>query len=209
MASRKIILKFGLPQLPFEMNALEPFISEKTIGYHHKKHHQAHISNLNTLIRGTQFENKDVETIIKVADGPIFNNASLAWNHEFYFSGLRPGDHNILKGPFKDIIKASFGSVRFFKESFARSAASLLGSGWIWLILNPKGLMEILQESSAGNPLRRGLIPLLNCDMWEHAYYLDYQNRRSDYVEAFWNVVNWDMIEKRYRAAISPGITAC
>ena len=173
----------------------------KTLAYHHRKHHQDYITILNKLIKGTNFENKDAETIIKVADGPIFNHAALAWNHSFYFSGLKPGNNRLLKGPFADVIKGSFGSVRFFKESFARSAASLLGSGWVWLILNPKGSVEIIHESNAGNPLRRGLIPLLTCDMWEHAYYLDYQNRRSDYVEAFWKLINWEVIERRYNEA--------
>ncbi len=194
-------MKYRLPQLPFEINALEPYISGKTLAYHHKKHHQAYVTILNKLIKGTNFENKDAETIIKVADGPIFNHAALAWNHAFYFSGLKPGNNRLLKGAFADVIKGSFGSVRFFKESFARSAASLLGSGWVWLILNPKGSVEIIHESNAGNPLRRGLIPLLTCDMWEHAYYLDYQNRRSDYVEAFWKLINWELIERRYNEA--------
>ena len=194
-------MKYRLPQLPFEINALEPYISRKTLAYHHRKHHQDYIIILNKLIKGTNFENKDAETIIKVADGPIFNHAALAWNHSFYFSGLKPGNNRLLKGPFADVIKGSFGSVRFFKESFARSAASLLGSGWVWLILNSKGSVEIIHESNAGNPLRRGLIPLLTCDMWEHAYYLDYQNRRSDYVEAFWKLINWEVIERRYNEA--------
>jgi Fe-Mn family superoxide dismutase len=191
-------MKFGLPQLPFDINALEPHISGKTLEFHHGKHHQAYVTNLNKLIKGTKFENKDFETIIKVADGPVFNNAALAWNHTFYFSGIIPENNSILKGPFRNVINGSFGSVKFFKETFKRSAVSLFGSGWVWLVLNPKGLMEIIHESNAGNPLRRGLIPLLNCDMWEHAYYLDYQNRRSAYAEAFWKLINWEMIEKRY-----------
>lgn len=149
-----------------------------------------------------KFENKDFETIIKFGEGPIFNNAALAWNHTFYFSGLIPGNNHILKGSFADVIKRSFGSVRFFKETFTRSAVSLLGPGWVWLVLNPKGPIEIIHENNAGNPLRRGLIPLLTCDVWEHAYYLDYQNRLSDYLEAFWKLINWELIEKRYNDAI-------
>jgi Fe-Mn family superoxide dismutase len=195
-------MKFGLPKLPFEINALEPYISAKTLMFHHEKYHQEYIIHLNKLITGTKFENKDFETIIKVADGPIFNNAALAWNHSFYFSGLMPGNNHILKGPFSGVIKRNFGSVRFFRETFARSAFSLLGAGWIWLVLNARGSMEIIHESNAGNPLRRGLIPLLTCDVWEHAYYLDYQNRRSDYLEAFWKLVNWELIEKRYNEAM-------
>ncbi|MCX6332868.1 MAG: superoxide dismutase [Bacteroidia bacterium] len=191
-------MKFGFPELPYEINALEPFISGKTLKYHHEKYHQVYVENLNRLIMGTKFENKDLETIIKVAEGAIFNNAALAWNHSFYFSELKTGNNQILKGTFARVIKRNFGSVRFFKEMFTGSAVSLLGSGWIWLILNQKGSMEIIHESNAGNPLRRGLIPLLTCDVWEHAYYLDYKNRRSDYLEAFWKLINWELIEKRY-----------
>jgi Fe-Mn family superoxide dismutase len=194
-------MKFGLPKLPFEINALEPYISGETLMYHREKYHQVYVENLNKLITGTKFKNRDIETIIKVADGPIFNNAALAWNHTFYFSGLEPGNNHILKGPFANVIKRNFGLVRFFKEMFIRSAVSPLGAGWVWLVLDPKGSMEIIFESNAGNPLRRGLNPLLTCDVWEHAYYLDYQNRRSDYLEAFWKLINWELVEKRYEEA--------
>lgn len=194
-------MKIELPQLPFEMNALEPYISRKTLAYHHEKHYHPYITILNNLIQGTKFENEDPEIIIKIAEGPIYNNAALVWNHAFYFYGLKPGNNNVLKGPFANVIKKNFGSVKFFKEVFNRSAISLLGSGWVWLVLNPEGSMELILESNAGNPLRRGLIPLLTCDLWEHAYYLDYQNRRSDYVEAFWKLINWELIEKRYNEA--------
>jgi Fe-Mn family superoxide dismutase len=195
------IMEFGLPKLPFEINALEPYISGKNLMYHHEKYHHVYFENLNKLIAGTKFENKDLETIIKVAEGPIFNNAALAWNHTFFFYGLKPGNNHIFKGPFANVIKRSFGSVRFFKEIFFRSATSALGAGWVWLVLDPNGSMEIIYESNAGNPLRRGMIPLLTCDIWEHAYYLDYQSRKSDYLEAFWKLINWEMIEKRYGEA--------
>ena len=194
-------MKFGLPQLPFKINSLEPYISGKTILFHHRKLHQAYVSSLNKLVAGTKFENIDYETIIKVAEGPIFNNAALAWSHAFYFSALKPGNNHIHKGPFVDVIKESFGTFRFFKETFTKSAVSVFGSGWVWLVLNQKGSIEIIHEGNAGNPLRRGLTPLLTCDMWEHAYYLDYQNRRSDYVEAFWKLIDWELIEKRYNEA--------
>ncbi|MCE5348183.1 MAG: superoxide dismutase [Bacteroidales bacterium] len=194
-------MKFELPRLPFEINALEPYISGKTLEYHHKKHYQVYVTNLNKLIKGTKFEDKDFETIIKVAEGPLFNNAALAWSHAFYFSALKPGNNNIIKGPFLDAVKGCFGSARFFKETFAKSTLALLGSGWVWLVLNSKGSMEIINENNAGNPLRRGLTPLLTCDMWEHAYYLDYQNRISDYVEAYWKLIDWELIEKRYNDA--------
>jgi superoxide dismutase, Fe-Mn family len=191
-------MKFELPELPFDKSSLEPYISARTMEFHYGKHHQAYITNLNNLIEGTKFKNADLETIIKLSEGAIFNNAAQAWNHKFYFEGLKPPKNNYLNGPFGQLIIDSFGSIAFFKESFTKAATSLFGSGWVWLVRNPKGSMEILPESNAGNPLRRGLIPLLTCDVWEHAYYLDYQNRRADYVEAFWNLVDWEMIEKRY-----------
>jgi superoxide dismutase, Fe-Mn family len=196
-------MKFALPQLPYEIDELEPLISVKTLDFHYWKHQQGYITNLNLLIAGTKFANTDLETIIKLADGPIFNNAALAWNHKFYFESLKPGENHIPKGPFLDVVKSSFGSVAFFKKTFIKAAVSLFGSGWVWLVLNPKGALEIIQESNASNPLRRGLIPLLACDMWEHAYYLDYQNRRNDYVEAFWKLINWNIIEKRNNDAIN------
>lgn len=172
-------------------------MSRRTLDLHHGKHLDAYLNNLNVLIAGTKFEDADLETIIKVADGPVFNNASQVWNHSFFFETLKPGD-GIMKGSFSKIISGHFGSVQYFRETFNKTALSLFGSGWVWLLWNPKGTLEIVQESNAGNPLRRGLIPLLACDLWEHSYYLDYQNRRSDYLNAFWNLVNWDIVEKRY-----------
>jgi superoxide dismutase, Fe-Mn family len=192
------MIKFKLPELPFKKNALEPYISEKTIEYHHEKHHKSYIKNLNLLISGTKFENLDLETLIKITDGPVFNSAAQVWNHTFYFAVLKSGSNHVLPGPFTAGVNESFGSFKFFKESFMKSADSIFGSGWVWLVLNRKGLMEIMNEINAGNPLRKGLIPLMACDLWEHAYYLDYQNRRSDYVKAFWKLIDWDMIEKRY-----------
>jgi superoxide dismutase, Fe-Mn family len=194
-------MKFELPQLPFEMNSLEPGISRKTLEFHHGKHHQAYVTNLNSLITGTKFENYDLETIIKVADGPVFNNASQVWNHTFYFESLNPAGKNGLNGPFANVINGTFGSVSLFKETFIKASQSLFGSGWAWLVWNLKGSIEIIQESNAGNPLRKGLIPLLTCDVWEHAYYLDYQNRRPDYLAAFWNLINWKIVEKRFDEA--------
>lgn len=194
-------MRFELPPLPYEMDALEPLISRRTLEFHHGKHHEAYVSNLNNLITGTKFENSDLETIIKVAEGQVFNNASQVWNHTFYFEGLKPANGHALKGPFSKVISGNFGSVQFFKDSFIKAGSTLFGSGWVWLLWNPKGTIEIIQESNAGNPLRKGLIPLLTCDVWEHGYYMDYQNRRPDYVNAFWSLVNWDIIEKRYNDA--------
>jgi Fe-Mn family superoxide dismutase len=194
-------MRFQLPPLPYELDALEPLISRRTLEFHHGKHHEAYVNNLNNLIAGTKFENSDIETIIKVAEGPVFNNASQVWNHTFYFEGLIPSNGHVLKGPFSRVISGNFGSVQFFRESFIKAANSLFGSGWVWLLWNPKGTIEIIQESNAGNPLRKGLVPLLTCDVWEHGYYLDYQNRRPDYLTAFWSLINWDIIEKRYNDA--------
>jgi Superoxide dismutase len=191
-------MKFELSELQYDLNALEPYISKKTLEFHHRKHHQAYVSNLNSLIARTKFKDLDLETIVRVADGPVFNFAAQVWNHTFYFEGLLPGNKNTLKGPFADVIKNNFGSVSFFKNLFVRSGVSLFGAGWVWLVLNPDGSMEIVPKSNAGNPLRIGLFPLLTCDVWEHAYYLDYQNRTQDYLEAFWKLINWAMIEKRY-----------
>jgi Superoxide dismutase len=191
-------MKFELPELPFKKNALEPYISEKTLEYHHGQYNQAYITNLNNLISGTKYKNEDLETLIKITDGPVFDNAALAWNHIFYFDGLGTVNNHVLKGPFTTVINNSFGSVKFCKDTFLKSSLSLLGSGWVWLVLKPDGSMAIINLSNSGNPLRRGLIPLLTCDVWEHAYYLDYQNRRSDYINAFWKLINWEVIEKRY-----------
>jgi superoxide dismutase, Fe-Mn family len=200
--SKSKIMKFDLPNLPFKIDALEPSISQKTIEFHYRKHHMTYVKNLNDLITGTKFEKLDLETIIKVAEGSIFHNAAQVWNHSFYFSCLNPGKKFVLKDPFVYFVNRSFGSFLSFKDTFIKSSVTLFGSGWTWLVLNPNGLLEIIQESNAGNPMRKGLIPLLVCDVWEHAYYLDYQDRRADYVEAFWNLVNWELIGKRFIESI-------
>jgi superoxide dismutase, Fe-Mn family len=200
-------MKFKLSKLPYDMNALEPYISKRTLEFHHQIYHQTYIPNLNNLVSKTTFKNLDLVTIIKVADGPVFDNASQLWNHIFYFQGLIPENNNSGEDPFEEVIKNNFGTVKFFKKCFKKAAESLFGAGWIWLVLNTKGSIDIVQKSNAGNPLRTGLIPLLACDMWEHAYYLDYQNRRSDYIEAFWKLINWDMVMKRYNAAIEERFT--
>lgn len=193
---------FELPELPYELNALEPFISTRTLEFHYMKYQYAYFENLNSLVKGTKFENLDLETIIKVTDGTVFNNASQVWNHIFYFECLNPGQTNSLKGSFAEIINCNFGSESFFKKTFADAALSLFGVGWVWLVINQKGSMEIIQKNNAGNPMRIGLIPIMACDIWEHAYYLDYQNRLGDYIEAFMKLINWDLIEQRYNKAI-------
>jgi Fe-Mn family superoxide dismutase len=191
-------MKFELPKLPYEMNALEPFISKRTLEFHYGKHHQAYVTNLNNLVLETKFENANLDTIIKEAEGPLFNNAAQVWNHTFYFTSFKSGESGLPQGILAEAIKKSFGSYSDFKEAFTKASISLFGSGWVWLVKNQNGLLEIIQESNAGNPLRKGLIPILTCDVWEHAYYLDYQNRRNEYVNAFWNFIDWKEIENRF-----------
>ncbi len=191
-------MKHKLIQLPYEANALEPMISKETIGFHHGKHHQAYVNNLNNLIAGTPFEDMPLEEIVKTAEGGIFNNAGQILNHNMYFLQFRPAqaDNNPV-GKIAEAINAQFGSFEAFKEEFAKKGASLFGSGWVWLSMDQDGKLVITQETNAGNPLRKGLKPLLTFDVWEHAYYIDYQNRRPDYLSAMWSIVNWDVVNER------------
>jgi Fe-Mn family superoxide dismutase len=195
-------MTFELPELPFAIDALEPYISKKTIELHHEKHHKAYVSNLNKLLTGTKYINMDLETIIKVSDGPVFNNASQVWNHNFYFGGLNSGTNQAVKGSLLDCLKASFGSISFLKNSFIKTAGSLFGAGWVWLVLKKDGLLEVVPKSNAGNPMRTGEIPIMVCDMWEHAYYLDYPGDHAEYIEAFWKLINWEVIEERFKCAL-------
>jgi Fe-Mn family superoxide dismutase len=187
-----------LPTLPYALNALEPNISLKTLEFHYGKHHQAYVNNLNNLVPGTKFENATLETIIKEADGAIFNNGAQIWNHTFYFTSFSPKGGGEPEGILGEAIKKSFGSLSEFKDKFSKAAITLFGSGWAWLVKKADGSLEIVQESNAGNPLRKGLTPILTCDVWEHTYYLDYQNRRPDYIEAFWKILDWKVVGKRF-----------
>lgn len=189
-------MSFELPPLPYKMNALEPFISKQTLEYHYGKHHQAYVTNLNNLIPGSEFEGKSLEDIVKESKGGIFNNGAQVWNHTFYWHCLTPGGGGEPKGTVQDAITESFGSFASFKEQFTKAAVTLFGAGWAWLVKDKDGKLKIVQESNAGNPLRDGMTPLLTCDVWEHAYYLDKQNRRPDYISDFWNLVNWDQVNK-------------
>jgi len=191
-------MKFELPKLPYELSALNPTISDKTLEFHYGKHHQAYVNNLNNLVPGTKFENADLETIVLESDGAIFNNAAQVWNHTFYFNQFSPNPAAAPTGQLAKAIDATFGSFEKFKEEFTKASVGLFGSGWSWLVKNEAGALEIVQEANAGNPLRKGKKPLLTCDVWEHAYYLDYQNRRPDYVSSFWNIVDWKVISERY-----------
>ncbi|MDP4208692.1 MAG: superoxide dismutase [Bacteroidota bacterium] len=191
-------MSFELPTLPYALNALEPNISQKTLEFHYGKHHQAYVNNLNNLVVGTKFENATLDTIVMEAEGGIFNNGAQIWNHTFYFTSFSPKGGGEPVGALADAIKKDFGSFAEFKDKFSKAAATLFGSGWAWLVKKQDGTLDIVQESNAGNPLRKGLKPILTCDVWEHAYYLDYQNRRPDYIESFWKVVDWTEVGKRF-----------
>ncbi len=191
-------MSFELPKLSYALNALQPVISERTLEYHYGKHHQAYVNNLNNLVTGTKFEGASLETIIMEAEGGIFNNGAQVWNHTFYFESFSPNGGGEPHGALGDAIKKTFGSFAEFKSSFSKAATTLFGSGWAWLVKKADGSLELVQESNAGNPLRKGLKPILTCDVWEHAYYLDYQNRRPEYVESFWKLIDWDIVGKRF-----------
>ena len=191
-------MEFKLPELLYAKGDLAPNISEKTLEFHHGKHHQAYVNKLNNLIKGTRFENADLETIVKESEGGIFNNGAQVWNHTFYFEAFSQKPQSEPKGELAQAIDRDFGSFAKFKEDFSNAAATLFGSGWAWLVKDKSGKLKIVQESNAGNPLRNELTPILTCDVWEHAYYLDYQNKRPDYIEAFWKLVDWAVVEKRF-----------
>lgn len=191
-------MEHKLPELPYSMEALNPYISKQTLEFHHGKHHLNYVNTLNKLIVGTRFEDASLEDIIKEADGAIFNNAAQAWNHTFYFSSFSPSPKRAPEGDLLAAINRDFGSFDAFKEAFSKAAAGLFGSGWAWLAANAEGKLSIVALSNAGNPLRDGLTPLLTCDVWEHAYYLDCQNRRADYIKNLWEILDWAFVEKSY-----------
>lgn len=187
-------MAFVLPPLPYELDALQPHISRETLEYHYGKHHQAYVTNLNNLVAGTDLESKKLEEIIKTQTGAVFNNAAQDWNHSFYWKCLSPNGGGQPKGELLAAINKSFGDFDKFKDQFTKSAIATFGSGWAWLVKNPQGGLEIVTTSNAGTPLTTPNIPLLTCDVWEHAYYIDYRNSRQKYMEAFWSLVNWDFV---------------
>jgi Fe-Mn family superoxide dismutase len=191
-------MAFELPELPYAKKALEPYISEKTLDFHYGKHHQAYVNNVNILVKGTAFENSSLEEIIKLSEGGIFNNGAQVWNHTFYFMQFSPEGCDEPKDQLKSAIEAKFGSVDQFKEEFTKAAATLFGSGWAWLVKNIDGSLEIVQTSNAGNPLRDGKTPILTCDVWEHAYYIDKKNLRPAYIADFWKILDWKVVSERY-----------
>ncbi len=191
---------FRLPELPYEMSALAPNISEETLRYHYGKHHQTYINNVNKMIEGTRFASMSLAEMVRQADGQLYNNAAQALNHNLYFLTFAPASvaKHTPEGPLAAAIKRDFGSFEAMKVQLAKAATSLFGSGWVWLAENKNGNLVILSESNAGNPLRHGLTPLLGIDVWEHAYYIDYRNDRARSIDQLWDVIDWQVVEDRY-----------
>lgn len=189
-------MAFELPSLPYDKGALAPHISAETLEYHHGKHHQAYVNKLNSLVPGTEHEGKSLEDIIRNASGVIYNQAAQVYNHTFYWHSLSPNGGGNPSGKIADALNDAFGGFDQFKQQFSDAAAGLFGSGWAWLVKDGNGKLKIHQTKDAGCPLSEGLTPILTCDVWEHAYYIDYRNARPKYIEAFWNLVNWDFAEK-------------
>lgn len=192
-------MEHKLPDLPYAKDALVPYISAETLEYHYGKHHATYVTNLNKLIPGTEFENLSLEDIVKKASGGIFNNAAQVWNHTFYWNCLAPKAGGEPTGALADAINKTFGSFAAFKEKFSTTAVGTFGSGWAWLVKNADGSLAIESTSNAANPMTTGKKPLLTCDVWEHAYYIDYRNARPKYVEAFWNLVNWNFVAGNFK----------
>jgi len=185
-----------LPSLPYSTDALAPHISTETLEFHYGKHHAGYVTKLNAAINGTPMAEKTLEEIVKTSDGGVFNNAAQIWNHTFYWNSLSPKGGGKPTGAIADAINTQFGSFAEFKEKFTTAAGTLFGSGWAWLVKNADGTLSIEQTTNANCPLTKGQTPLLTCDVWEHAYYIDYRNARPDYINAFWSLVNWDFANK-------------
>jgi Fe-Mn family superoxide dismutase len=190
-------MEHKLPPLPYPKDALQPYISAETMEYHYGKHHQTYVTNLNNLIKGTEYENLPLEDIIKKSSGKVFNNAAQVWNHTFFWNCMKPNG-GAPTGAVADKINAKWGSFDKFKEAFTKSAVDNFGSGWTWLVKKPDGSVDIVNTSNAGTPLTTADKALLTCDVWEHAYYIDYRNARQKFVENFWNLTNWDFVAKNY-----------
>jgi len=193
-------MEHTLPPLPYEKNALEPVISAETIEYHYGKHHQAYVTNLNNLIKGTEFENSSLEEIIVKSSGGIFNNAAQVWNHTFYWNCLTPNAAAAPSGELAAAIDQTFGSFEEFKKQFSQKAIGTFGSGWAWLVKNADGSISIESTSNADTPITKGQKALLTVDVWEHAYYVDYRNARPKYVEEIWKLVNWDFVAQNFKS---------
>jgi Fe-Mn family superoxide dismutase len=189
---------FELPKLPYALDSLEPHLSKETLEYHYGKHHQAYNNNLNNLVKGTEFEEMSLEDIIMKASGGIFNNAAQIWNHTFYWLGFSPKSTQKPNGQLAKAIDETFGSFDEFKKQFTQSAATLFGSGWCWLAKNKDGKLEIMNTGNADLPMKQNKKAILTCDVWEHAYYIDYRNVRANYIENFWKLINWETAESHF-----------
>ncbi len=191
-------MEHTLPQLPYSLDALSPHISKETLEYHYGKHHQTYVTNLNNLIKGTEFADSSLEEIIKKSSGGIFNNAAQIWNHTFYWHSLSPQGGGEPTGALKDAINKKWGSFDEFKKAFSQTCVGTFGSGWGWLVKTPAGELELVSTSNAATPLTTANKPLITCDVWEHAYYIDYRNSRPNYMDAFWKLVNWEFASKNF-----------
>lgn len=191
-------MEHTLPPLPYATDALQPHISKETLEIHHGKHHNAYVVNLNNLIKGTEFESLGLEDIVRKSSGGVFNNAAQIWNHTFYWSSLKPNGGGEPTGALAEAITKKWGSFAAFKEAFTKSAIGNFGSSWTWLVKKADGSLDIVNTSNAGTPITGTDTPLVTCDLWEHAYYVDYRNRRPDYLGAWWNLVNWDFAAKNF-----------
>jgi Fe-Mn family superoxide dismutase len=191
-------MEHTLPPLPYAKDALQPTMSAETLEFHYGKHHQAYVTNLNNLIKGTEFENLSLEEIIKKSQGGIFNNSAQVWNHTFFWNCMKPAGGGAPTGPVADAINAKWGSFDKFKEEFQKSAVGNFGSGWTWLVKKTDGSVDIVNTSNAGTPLTTENKALLTVDVWEHAYYIDYRNARPKFVESWWNLVNWDFVNQNF-----------
>jgi len=184
-----------LPNLPFGPNDLEPFLSAETLDYHHGKHHRAYVDNLNKLTAGTALEDATLEQLIKTADGGVFNNAAQVWNHTFYWNCLKGGGAGTPSTALAARLVGAFGSIDAFKKAFTTAGVGRFGSGWVWLVGKPDGSLAVTTTANADNPMQSGTVPLLTCDVWEHAYYIDFRNARAKYLQEFWDWVNWEFVE--------------
>ena len=193
-------MEHKLPELPYALDALEPHISRETLEFHYGKHHQTYVTNLNNLIKGTEFENASLEEIVKKSSGGIFNNAAQVWNHTFYWHCLAPNAGGEPTGALAQAINAKWGSFEEFKKAFNQVAISTFGSGWAWLVKPPQGELDLVSTSNAATPLASDKTALLTCDVWEHAYYIDYRNSRPNYMDNFWKLVNWNFVAQNFAA---------
>jgi len=191
-------MAFTLPPLPYSLDALAPHMSPETLDFHYGKHHKAYVDNLNKLVPGTEFEKMSLEEIIRKSSGPVFNNAAQIWNHTFFWNSLSPAGGKEPSGALAEAIRRDFGSLDAFKERFTEACIKQFGSGWGWLVKTSEGKLLVTSTSNAQTPLTEGQVPLLTCDVWEHAYYIDHRNRRADFLGAFWKLVNWEFAQKNF-----------